>query len=167
MQSIVPEVPGVSARTDVKCSWLLAKCVTDPCFALNAGIGGGSTGVRKLSIYAVSPGHLPISGRNAFVTSPAAPPVRIGVEIGGTFTDLQIFDARTRAISGLKTLTTPDDPSIGLMTGIRRSAQLNGFALVDVGYLVHGTTIATNAVLARTFLFPCGYRGPPRYFRPS
>jgi N-methylhydantoinase A len=83
------------------------------------------------------------------VTSAAAPPVRIGVDIGGTFTDLQIFDARTRAISGLKTLTTPDDPSIGLMTGIRRSAQLNGFALVDVGYLVHGTTIATNAVLER------------------
>jgi hypothetical protein len=47
-----------------------------PLFRAYAGIGGGSTGVRKLSIYAVSPGHLPISGRNAFVrleTTPLRP----------------------------------------------------------------------------------------------
>jgi len=42
------------------------------------------------------------------VTHAATPPVRIGIDIGGTFTDLQIFDARTGAISGFKTLTTPD-----------------------------------------------------------
>src|SRR6185436_6325775 len=58
-------------------------------------------------------------------------------------------DARTGATSGFKTLTTPEDPSVGLMTGIRQAAQLNGFALADVGYLLHGTTIATNAVLER------------------
>ena len=42
-------------------------------------------------------------------------PVRIGVDIGGTFTDLQIYDARTGAIVGYKTPTTPEDPSVGLM----------------------------------------------------
>src|SRR5260370_26975565 len=77
------------------------------------------------------------------------PPVRIGVDIGGTFTDLQIFDARSGAIFGFKTPTTPEDPSIGLMTGIKEAADRHGFALPDVGYLLHGTTIATNAILER------------------
>ena len=77
------------------------------------------------------------------------PPVRIGVDIGGTFTDLQIFDARSGALSSFKTPTTPDDASIGLMTGIKEAAARDGFALADVGYLLHGTTIATNAVLER------------------
>src|SRR5882672_9293673 len=77
------------------------------------------------------------------------PPVRIGVDIGGTFTDLQIFDARSGAIFGFKTPTTPEDPSIGLMTGIKEAADRYGFGLPDVGYLLHGTTIATNAILER------------------
>ena len=77
------------------------------------------------------------------------PPVRIGVDIGGTFTDLQIFDARSGAIFGFKTPTTPEDPSIGLMTGIKEAADRYGFALPDVGFLLHGTTIATNAILER------------------
>jgi N-methylhydantoinase A len=83
------------------------------------------------------------------VTHAGSRPVRIGIDVGGTFTDLQIFDARTGAISSFKTLTTPEDPSIGLMTGIRQAARKKGFALADVGYLLHGTTIATNAVLER------------------
>ena len=48
--------------------------------------------------------------------------VRIAVDIGGTFTDLQILDARTGAITACKTPTTPEDPSIGLMTGIKEAA---------------------------------------------
>jgi N-methylhydantoinase A/oxoprolinase/acetone carboxylase beta subunit len=83
------------------------------------------------------------------VTTGDAPLVRIAVDIGGTFTDLQIFDARTGAITSLKTPTTPEDPSIGLMTGIKAAAERDGFALNDIGYLLHGTTIATNAVLER------------------
>ncbi len=83
------------------------------------------------------------------VTAGDAPPVRIAVDIGGTFTDLQIFDARSGAITSLKTPTTPEDPSIGLMTGIKAAAARDGFALGDIGYLLHGTTIATNAVLER------------------
>jgi N-methylhydantoinase A len=83
------------------------------------------------------------------VTYAGSRPVRIAIDVGGTFTDLQIFDVRTGAISSLKTLTTPEDPSNGLMTGIRQAAQHKGFALADVGYLLHGTTIATNAVLER------------------
>ena len=76
-------------------------------------------------------------------------PVRIGVDIGGTFTDLEIFDARTGHVASFKLPTTPDDPSVALMDGIKTSAQRFGFTLGDIGYVLHGTTIATNAVLER------------------
>lgn len=79
----------------------------------------------------------------------ASRPVRIAIDIGGTFTDLQFFDARTEKVHAWKTPTTPQDPSIGLMTGVREGAERFGFALSDVGLLLHGTTIATNAVLER------------------
>jgi len=77
------------------------------------------------------------------------PFIRIGIDIGGTFTDLQILDERSFALRSLKTPTTPEDPSIGLMTGIAEAAQRFGFALSDIRLLLHGTTIATNAVLER------------------
>jgi len=76
-------------------------------------------------------------------------PVRVAVDIGGTFTDLQVFDARTGAVHAWKTPTTPDDPSLGLTTGLREAAERFGFVLADIGLLLHGTTIATNAVLER------------------
>jgi N-methylhydantoinase A/oxoprolinase/acetone carboxylase beta subunit len=76
-------------------------------------------------------------------------PVRIAVDIGGTFTDLQILDARDGAVRAWKTPTTPEDPSIGLLRGVTEAAERFGFALPEVGLLLHGTTIATNAVLER------------------
>lgn len=78
-------------------------------------------------------------------------PVRVGVDIGGTFTDLEIFDSRHRRIVSHKTPTTPEDPSIGLMDGLKGAGERWGFTLGDIGYLLHGTTIATNAVLQRRF----------------
>ena len=78
-----------------------------------------------------------------------ARPVRIAVDIGGTFTDLQILDARHGRVVAWKTPTTPADPSEGLLIGVREAAERFGFALSDVGLLLHGTTIATNAVLER------------------
>src|SRR5262245_47338888 len=83
------------------------------------------------------------------MTSMTVPPIRIAVDIGGTFTDLQVLDTRSRAITNLKTPTTPEDPSLGLMAGIREAAARDGFTFADIGYLLHGTTIATNAVLER------------------
>ncbi|KAA2211649.1 hydantoinase/oxoprolinase family protein [Teichococcus oryzae] len=75
--------------------------------------------------------------------------IRIAIDIGGTFTDLQILDERSGALSSLKTPTTPEDPSIGLLAGIREAADRFGFSLRDIRLLLHGTTIATNAVLER------------------
>ncbi|GGF62650.1 methylhydantoinase [Azorhizobium oxalatiphilum] len=76
-------------------------------------------------------------------------PVRIAVDIGGTFTDIEILDAGTGEIHQMKTPSTPSDPSIGLITGITEAAKKFGFSLDQVQYLLHGTTIATNAVLER------------------
>lgn len=76
-------------------------------------------------------------------------PVRIAVDIGGTFTDLQIQDARTGQVHALKTPSTPQDPSIGLITGINDACERFGFVPSDIGRLLHGSTIATNAVLER------------------
>ena len=75
--------------------------------------------------------------------------IRIGVDIGGTFTDIQVLDEATGAVHELKTPTTPEDPSIGLLAGIDQAAERFGFATADIGLLLHGTTIATNAVLER------------------
>jgi N-methylhydantoinase A/oxoprolinase/acetone carboxylase beta subunit/N-methylhydantoinase B/oxoprolinase/acetone carboxylase alpha subunit len=75
--------------------------------------------------------------------------VRIAVDIGGTFTDLQLLDARDGVVRAWKTPTTPQDPSQGLLRGVREASKRFGFALSDVGLLLHGTTIATNAVLER------------------
>ncbi len=75
--------------------------------------------------------------------------VRVGIDIGGTFTDLQVLDERTGAGGSVKTPTTPADPSLGLLNGLTQAAERYGFALADVGLLLHGTTIATNAVLER------------------
>ena len=76
-------------------------------------------------------------------------PIRVAVDIGGTFTDLQILDGRNGRSLSLKLPTTPEDPSIGLLDGIKAAGQRFHFSLTDVGYVLHGTTIATNAVLER------------------
>jgi N-methylhydantoinase A len=81
--------------------------------------------------------------------TPQSRSIRIGIDIGGTFTDLQILDEASGALHSLKTPTTPDDPSIGLMTGIVEAASRFGLRLDQIGFLLHGTTIATNAVLER------------------
>lgn len=78
------------------------------------------------------------------------PALRIAVDIGGTFTDLEVFEPATGTARAFKVPTTPEDPSIGLMEAIDGAAERFGFAAEDVSFLLHGTTIATNAVLTRS-----------------
>ncbi|MHC9234860.1 hydantoinase/oxoprolinase family protein [Pseudooceanicola sp. 502str34] len=77
------------------------------------------------------------------------PHIRVGIDIGGTFTDLQFLDETTGQVFSAKTPTTPEDPSVGLINGLRIAAERYGFELSDIRLLLHGTTIATNAVLER------------------
>lgn len=71
----------------------------------------------------------------------------IGVDVGGTFTDLICCDVDTGELTVHKVSTTPDDPSEGVMVGIRELCGLSGIAPSQIGYVLHGTTTATNAVL--------------------
>jgi len=80
---------------------------------------------------------------------PFAGGVRVSVDIGGTFTDLQILDEFTGETHAHKLPTTPADPSEGLIAGLSGAAERFGFRLDQVRALLHGTTIATNAVLER------------------
>jgi N-methylhydantoinase A len=75
--------------------------------------------------------------------------IRIAVDIGGTFTDLECIDEVTGTAHSFKTPTTPADPAIGLVNAITGAAARYGFAIDDISLLIHGTTIATNAVLTR------------------
>lgn len=76
-------------------------------------------------------------------------PLRVAVDIGGTFTDVQILDARTGTVQAFKAASTPEDPSVGLINGLTGAAERFGFVLSDIGLILHGSTIATNAVLER------------------
>lgn len=71
----------------------------------------------------------------------------VGVDVGGTFTDLIITDTETQKIAIHKVPTTADDPSIGVIEGIVALCKRNGIDPATVDHVFHGTTIATNAVL--------------------
>ncbi len=75
--------------------------------------------------------------------------IRIGIDIGGTFTDLVLADPATPALRLHKLLTTPEDPAIGALDGLCRIIREHGAALADVADIVHGTTLVTNAVIER------------------
>ena len=75
--------------------------------------------------------------------------IRIAADIGGTFTDLQIMDLGSGAIHDFKSPTTPHDPAVGLLGALTAAAKKFDFALGDIAMLLHGSTIATNAVLER------------------
>ena len=72
---------------------------------------------------------------------------RVGVDVGGTFTDLVLYDP-VRAITRTgKLLTTPDDPCRAIVEGVRRLLDDGGLEPGDLAGIVHGTTLITNTVL--------------------
>lgn len=76
-------------------------------------------------------------------------PVRIGADVGGTFTDLYMLDDERHSYAALKVPTTPDDPSVGIVSGVLRLLERAGNGKAEVTQLIHGTTVATNTVLQR------------------
>ena len=88
---------------------------------------------------------------------------RIGVDIGGTFTDGILLNENTGEIRTGKVPSTPDDPSEGFLRVVNRMLDDGGIAPETVKYVVHGTTVATNAIiegnLAKTaFITTEGFR---------
>lgn len=71
----------------------------------------------------------------------------IGIDVGGTFTDLIYVDRESGAQGIHKVSTTPDDPSLGVITGLKDLMAQGAIAPSDIAQVFHGTTTATNAVL--------------------
>jgi N-methylhydantoinase A len=72
---------------------------------------------------------------------------RLGVDVGGTFTDLLLFNAVTGAFWRHKTPSTPHDSSEGILNGVNAICANAGVDAAGIEYFLHGTTVATNAVL--------------------
>lgn len=74
---------------------------------------------------------------------------RIGVDIGGTFTDFCAFDEATKAVHTLKVLSTPDKPGQEVVQGLAALKERYGIEAADVSYFTHGTTVGVNTVIQR------------------
>jgi N-methylhydantoinase A len=72
---------------------------------------------------------------------------RLGVDVGGTFTDLLLFDQSSGNFWRHKTPSTPHDSSEGILNGVGAICEKAGISPADVEFFLHGTTVATNAVL--------------------
>ncbi len=76
-------------------------------------------------------------------------PLSLGIDIGGTFTDLVILDPADGRAVIWKESTTPDDPSHGAMQGLARLLEKEAIAPGSIGRVVHATTLFTNALIER------------------
>src|SRR5438034_8132829 len=72
---------------------------------------------------------------------------RLGVDVGGTFTDLLLVHDETGNLHRVKTPSTPSDPAEGVLVGVRRICDESGVPPEELRYVMHGTTVATNALL--------------------
>src|SRR6266850_8416980 len=73
---------------------------------------------------------------------------RVGIDIGGTFTDMLLIGDDGTAVIG-KTLTTPGDPSLAVENALRPALENGAIKVGERGTLIHGTTLATNALIER------------------
>ena len=100
---------------------------------------------------------------------------RLGIDVGGTFTDAMIINEETGEIRIGKVPSTPKDPSIGFLDAVDTILKENNIEAQDVTYVVHGTTVATNAIIegkmaATGFITTEGFRDMleiQRQIRPS
>lgn len=74
---------------------------------------------------------------------------RVGVDIGGSFTDFALLDERDNSIRTLKVLSRPDSPGSEITTGLAAFTQRDGIDPTEISYFTHGTTVGVNAVIQR------------------
>lgn len=82
------------------------------------------------------------------MTAPSTPrSIRIGIDTGGTFTDVVAVDEHTGELAATKTPSTPHDPAVGFMAGVHKVLGMLGLDGDAVSAVSHGTTVATNKLL--------------------
>ena len=74
--------------------------------------------------------------------------IRIGADVGGTFTDV-VIELADGSFESTKVLTTHGGPEVAILDGIERIASLHDVNMADVEQIIHGTTLATNALIER------------------
>ncbi|SNY70124.1 hydantoinase/oxoprolinase family protein [Paractinoplanes atraurantiacus] len=74
---------------------------------------------------------------------------RLGVDVGGTFTDVLLVDEESGSTWRAKTASTPSDQSVGVLNGIDKVCAEAGVDRAVIRHVLHGTTVATNAILER------------------
>jgi N-methylhydantoinase A len=74
---------------------------------------------------------------------------RVGVDIGGSFTDFALFDENTQSLKTLKVFSRPDEPGAEVLEGIRLVGERYGIKPGDITYFTHGTTVGINTVIQR------------------
>nr|MBP8310720.1 hypothetical protein [Burkholderiaceae bacterium] len=72
---------------------------------------------------------------------------RLGVDVGGTFTDLLLIDQGSGQTYSAKVPSTPADSSVGVLNGIAKLCDRHGIDPTGITHVMHGTTVATNTVL--------------------
>jgi N-methylhydantoinase A len=72
---------------------------------------------------------------------------RLGVDVGGTFTDVLLVDEASGATWRAKTASTPSDQAVGVLNGVGKVCAEAGIELREIAEVLHGTTVATNAIL--------------------
>src|ERR1035437_1344015 len=77
-------------------------------------------------------------------------PARIGIDVGGTFTDATLIDGATGRLYSAKAFTTPRDRSQGVIDAIRAVIAEAGIDSARISEVVHGSTTGTNALIERT-----------------
>lgn len=75
--------------------------------------------------------------------------MKLGIDIGGTFTDFVLFHDDSQQLFFAKTLTTYPDPTVGIFNGIQELEHKFGFSVKAIRDIIHGTTLVTNAVIER------------------
>ena len=80
-------------------------------------------------------------------SEPSSPSYRLGVDVGGTFTDVLLVQEATGTTWRAKTASTPADQSVGVLTGISKVCADAGIEPSALTEVLHGTTVATNAIL--------------------
>jgi len=75
--------------------------------------------------------------------------LRMAIDIGGTFTDTVLVDADAKLVASTKTPTTPQQPTLGALEGARHVLKQAKISWQEVAGLIHGTTLATNALIER------------------
>ena len=80
---------------------------------------------------------------------------RVGVDIGGTFTDFCAFDARTKQVHALKVLSTPETPGREVVEGLRQLEERFSVSPSEIGYFTHGTTVGVNTVIQKKGIRLC------------